>query len=614
MGVSFRCIPRAGIAAAVLCLASLTSARAQEGLGTTRPTRFAIEQVGRQSWLVAPDGRRFFSRGVCCVNQGVSRTEFDPANPSYAAWQHYADSNQWAHATQQRLQSWGFTTIGGWSDFPAFSQSLAPDALLTPVLHIGASAGAPWWDMWHPRVVERMDAVAREQISPFRGDPRVIGYYSDNEIGWWNAILFNATLGQAPTSGQRQRLLELLRRTYKDNWSELLRDFEPAPELRGWDELENHGALFLRPGGRGIEVYRQFLGIVAERYYSLVHQLIRKYDAGALVLGDRYPSFYYPEVVRVAARYVDAISVNLNASWNDGRSTRFLLDSLHQLSGKPMWIGEFYLAAADNRSGNKNNHGSFPVVTTRRERALGFRNTLRHLANLPYVVGSDWFQYYDEPTHGRFDGENFNFGLVDIHDLPYEELVATAASLDLTALRRQSAPIAPDARRGVPAAPRDPLGRFGPGMALMGWDRERGFIPPASEFPLADLYLCWNRRSVFLGLYSHDVVEDVYYRGKTVAATDRPEWTVLVKGTDRPIRARIGVGREPVVDAPGIRIVNRSGLNGDVRNIAGMELPAHFFGRRQFRAGDTIELASTLLTHCRAYRMEWRGHFTLHSR
>jgi hypothetical protein len=31
----------------------------------------------------------------------------------------------------------------------------------------------------------------------------------------------------------------------------------------------------------------------------------------------------------------------------------------------------------------------------------------------PYVVGADWFQYYDEPTHGRADGENYNFGLVD---------------------------------------------------------------------------------------------------------------------------------------------------------------------------------------------------------
>jgi hypothetical protein len=34
----------------------------------------------------------------------------------------------------------------------------------------------------------------------------VIGYYSDNEIGWWNAILWKMTLEQPATSGQRQQL------------------------------------------------------------------------------------------------------------------------------------------------------------------------------------------------------------------------------------------------------------------------------------------------------------------------------------------------------------------------------------------------------------------------
>jgi hypothetical protein len=39
------------------------------------------------------------------------------------------------------------------------------------------------------------------------------------------------TLEQAPTSGQRQRLIALLRQTYRTNWSDLLKDFDPAP---GW--------------------------------------------------------------------------------------------------------------------------------------------------------------------------------------------------------------------------------------------------------------------------------------------------------------------------------------------------------------------------------------------
>jgi len=72
---------------------------------------------------------------------------------------------------------------------------------------------------------------------------------------------------------------------------------------------------------------------------------------------------------------------------------------------------------------------------TQKERAAGFRTTLHALLKIPYVIGADWFQYYDEPTHGRYDGENFNFGLVDIHDRPYEPLTTIASGLDLVGLK-----------------------------------------------------------------------------------------------------------------------------------------------------------------------------------
>ena len=108
---------------------------------------FSIQKQEQACWLVSPTGRRFFSLGVCCVNQGVSRGEFDPANPGYGAWQHYAGSNQWANVTLRRLKAWGFTTIGGWSDFATLSACSDAQVAFTPVLHIGSTAGAPWWDM-----------------------------------------------------------------------------------------------------------------------------------------------------------------------------------------------------------------------------------------------------------------------------------------------------------------------------------------------------------------------------------------------------------------------------------------------------------------------------------
>jgi len=587
---------------------ALTAMRPLAGsVSNSRP--FALVQSNSMWRLTTPQGRPFFSVGVCVTTRGTSRETFDPENPGYAAWQHYSNDASWADATLQRLKSWGFTTIGAWSDHKTLLHSSNMLAGLTPVLHVGSTAGAPWWDMWDEKIISRMDDVAREQILAVRDDPRLIGYYTDNEMGWWNATLFHMALEQTSASGQRQRLLKLLREAYQNDWSRLTADFEPefAETLDG---LEQRGQLWLKPGGQGIKVMRQFLGLVATRYYQLVHDIIRKYDRRALILGDRYQSFYYPEVARAAAPYVDAISSNLNANWNDGTFARCYLDTLHALTGKPIFVSEFYMSATANRSGNRNSHGVFPVVSTQRERAAALRTTLESLGRLPHIVGADWFQYFDHPRHGREDGENYNFGLVDIHNEPYAEVTAAFARVNLTTLKPQRPRTRPDASAGIPRAPRDPFANFTAGEALKHWDRERGFVKPVSEFPLADLYVCWNPRAVYFGLYGFDIIEDAYYRNKSVPKNERALWTVRPGGSET-IRGRIGAGREAIVNDLNVRLENLSGLNLNVRNIAILELPAERFGRKRFRAGDTVELNSTLLTHAQAYRMEWKGTYKL---
>src|SRR6185503_16716317 len=570
---------------------------------------FTLRQTNSAWWLASPEGRPFFSVGVCLVTRGASRDAFDRENPSYASWQHYTDDRAWADATLHRLKSWNFTTIGAWSHHRVLLQSSNMLGGLTPVLHVGSTAGAPWWDMWDEKIIQRMDDVAREQILAVRDDPRLIGYYTDNEMGWWNATLFHMALEQAPTSGQRQRLLKLLRETYANDWQKLLADFEP--ELAdSFESLEQRGQLWLKAGGRGVGAMRRFLALVASRYYQLTHDIIRKYDRRALILEDRYQSFFYPEVARAAGPYVDAVSSNLNAHWNDGSFARFQLDTLHALRGKPVFVSEIYMSATENRTGNKNNHGVFPVVPTQRERATALRTTLHSLAQLPYVVGADWFQYFDEPRHGRDDGENFNFGLVDIHDRPYEEVTRLFAKADLAGLK--SRPVLPrtDASAGVPRAPRDPFEHSASMQAMRQWDRERGFVKPSSPYPMADLYVCWSAKALYLGLYAHDIIEEAYYRGKSVPKAERAVWTVQIAGGE-PIRARIGSGREGIASDPDVRLENLSGVNLNVRNIAILELPASKIGRQRLGQGDTIELSSSFRSHGQAYRVDWQGTFKL---
>src|SRR5439155_8382398 len=107
------------------------------------------------------------------------------------------------------------------------------------------------------------------------------------------------------------------------------------------------------------------------------------------------------EVARACGKHVDAASSNLSVAWNDGTFPRFYLETLHALIGKPVFVSEFYMAARENRSGNKNDSTIFPTVATQKERVAAFRATIESLAKVPFVLGADWFQYFDEPTHGR---------------------------------------------------------------------------------------------------------------------------------------------------------------------------------------------------------------------
>jgi hypothetical protein len=567
---------------------------------------FKVVQSGGAWWFEKPNGERFFSRGVCCVGQGATAADYDPTNPGYAPYREYPTGLDWANSTITRLKSWGFTTIGGWSDNSTLDQSPKMDMPYTVMIPIGMAAGAPWLDMWDPKIIATMDKAARDAILPVRDDPNLIGYFTDNELGWWKGALIQTTLKQqAPTSGQRERLVGLLGKHYHGSWDALLKDFVPKG-ADSFDALDRGGTVFLRPGGNGMVVESEFLSLVADRYYALVKSIVRKYDFRGLILGDRYQSFYYPEVAAAAGRYVDVQSTNVNASWNDGGLARFYLSTLHSLSHRPIMVTEFYVAATENRSGNKNDSSGFVVVPTQADRAEVFRHEMEQFLSRPYVVGADWFQYADEPKNGRGDGENYDMGLVDINDRPYDEITSASAGIDVAKLRADSLAAEPDiSDSGVPRAPADPMAGKTDKEMLLGWERTNGFVAATSKAPTADLYACWDSGHLYLGVYSIDPVEKDDYIDGQLPAIDAPVLDIDIAGKP-PIQIRLVDGGQPqITGAEGIAI-NHYGPQDNVRNSTIVALPASLLGESALAAGAKITMSVSLTSHARAYRSEWR--------
>jgi hypothetical protein len=368
-------------------------------------SRWSLTTKAGVSWLVTPCGERFFSLGVNVLDGGYPKRE--EAGKVWYSWKAFTPTlADWAAETRQRLFTWGFNSAGGWA--------LPPETLKLPTiinLELGRLARFHWFDPFDPETEKRMNALARELVAPYRGSPYRIGYFSDNEVGWWAGALFVFYSAKPANSFTKQRWVETLRRHYAGDWSRFTADFLPPTGVDSWEALlATTERTRMRPGGAGVNAVREWTGIVAEHYYTLAEQAIRAADPDALYFGDRLPIYYDPAAVRAMAPHVDAIATNYNVDSGDGWIADYFFDGLRKLSGgKPVLISEWFFAARENRTGNSNN-GHLMTVSTQNERGIGAAAAALNFAAIPEIVGAHWFQYYDHPRGGRRDGEDYDSG------------------------------------------------------------------------------------------------------------------------------------------------------------------------------------------------------------
>lgn len=490
---------------AVVCLAvpHARPLKACPQLASAPHSQWKITVHNGVSWLMTPCGERFLSIGVNVLDGGYPSRSFD-GRLAYHWGTFYPDLETWGRVTRQRLLAWGFNTAGAWSLEP--SKIALP---FLPNLELGRTSRFHWFDPFRPTMEEDMRATAHRLVAPYKGNPYRIGYFADNEIGWWYSALFTYYLQQPVSNYTKQKLLALLRTQYDNDWARFVRDFVPPKGVSSFEELlQSEARTHLRVGGEGIQVIRRWTSMVAEHYYRLLHRTIRAVDPEALIFTDRLQIYYDPQAVRPMGPYVDVIATNYDVDTQDGSIARYYFDGLRQLTdNKPVLISEWFFAAHENRTGSLNK-GHLMTVQTQAERTQGAMAAAQWFVKLPQLIGLHWFQYYDHPLGGRPDGEDYNFGLVDIHDRPYEALTEAFSRLNprLAAIHQEATrvPAGPtDTPLEIPEATIDLRDR-----SLREWPKERAFVPglvaPVPEVVFGDVYLSWNQTGVYLATISMD--------------------------------------------------------------------------------------------------------------
>ena len=413
---------------------------------------FRVEKYNGKWWLVDPEGHLFWSHGIDCVGDWNGVTPItdrenwfkvlpDKDSPfskfygeaSWAPHNYYEDKGtyktysfgeanllrkygedrrkQFADVTQQRLRSWGMNTIGNWSSDYIYRMDKTPY-----VVGIGfggklLEGSEGYWGKFRDVFDDSFESEVKKsmlwQKDRSAGDPWCLGYFVDNEISWGDEVSLAISALVSPADQPAKKVfIEDLKAKYGsvdklnnvwgtsyESWDAMLQSRETPDRKKAYDDLT------------------VFYTKTAERYFKICREAVKEIAPNNLYLGCRF-AWANDLAVKAADKYCDVISYN------------FYLRSIKDIRlpagiDKPVIIGEFHFGALDRGMF----HTGLQATDNQEDRANAYKNYVTGALKNPQIVGTHWFQYSDQATTGRGDGENYQIGFLDIVDTPYAETI-----------------------------------------------------------------------------------------------------------------------------------------------------------------------------------------------
>ncbi|MDR1517436.1 MAG: hypothetical protein LBS52_04960 [Dysgonamonadaceae bacterium] len=380
---------------------------------------FRTEKIDGKWWFVDPEGYLFLSVGVDCVAPGgggmvrdvekrlnmfselppdsliYTRYGRDRRQISFGTWNLYRRygkdyRNKANENIINRMTRWGLNTIANWSSGDVMA--LNRKAFILQLQNIGIDYGLMGLtDVYDKGFAPKAEKAIRDFVTPQKDNPWLIGYFLGNEPAWL---------------GQETRLCEMI--------------------LSGGDraiktELQKH----LQQSGDTPEQRKKFIFNTFNKFIAIVNQFLKKYDPNHLNMGIRFGSGHLePEMLQICKSHFDVFSFNCyELSPNVDMMNRTL-----ESTGLPMIIGEYHFGTVDRGMAQ-----SLWQVDSQQERGVAYRYYTEQAYSHPGLIGTAYFQWCDQDLTGRFDGENYNCGFVDVTDRPYphqvEAVKATARRL-----------------------------------------------------------------------------------------------------------------------------------------------------------------------------------------
>lgn len=406
---------------------------------------FHVEKIGGRWWLITPRGEGFYAVGTDHANYYAHWCEklgYAPYHKNCVE-KYQGDEAAWARSTANRLRAWNFNALGcGWAQSMR-DQSLPRDEFITFGAEFSAIddiaekihwTGFP--NVFSPQWPAYCEKKARRFCSPLKNDPWIIGYFLDNELEWFGKNgaqwgLFDECTKKPATHSAKQALVAFLKGRYPS-----LTAFNAKWQTKfaDWDALAANTEV-LRPEGEQPTADRMaFIALIAEKYFSATAAAVKKADPNHMNLGARFAGYMPQGVIEVAGKYCDVVTVNYYGRVDLERGIspdmpKVFADYFARCR-RPMMITEWSFPAYD--SGLPCKYGAGQRVATQAEKARCYEVYQTALMAMPWLVGSNYFMWVDEPALGISSTfpEDSNYGLVDVEDKPWPELTAMATKVN----------------------------------------------------------------------------------------------------------------------------------------------------------------------------------------
>ena len=411
--------------------------------GSAKQSFFRVEKRDASWTFVDTQGQKLFSLGINVLNPVEDEMVKPPKYDGLA--RHKGSLEKWRAFTLERLRTWHFNTIGAWSSLRG-----GPYVLEFSLSYSWIDVFGDDFEQYVRQAAQ--DALKRPDIASdyatLAKDPLSIGYFTDNELVWgwdygWtgkngNLSLFEYYATFEPDAPGKKTWASYLAGTCRGDFKQMRRlwNVEVGAE-RDLLAVKQIAPRLPEHHEEAARVADGFLRKVAERYFEVTSRVMRGHLPNHLNLGTRLAPRFPTAVAETAGRYVDVLSFNVyerDIDYIQAEVTR-----LYKAGKKPVLVSEFSFPARENRSGNKNEGYKQAEVRDDGERGRQYTRCVEALSELPFVVGCHWFQYFDQPTRGRGDGESCNFGLVDLEDRVYEDLARQVTAANARALNRRVA-------------------------------------------------------------------------------------------------------------------------------------------------------------------------------